>query len=42
MRGKLGKRGSPILPFLERSNPLNRSLGKLRHRVLERLGKSPN
>ena len=42
MRGKLGRRGSPILPFLERGNPLNRSLGKLRHRVMQRLGKSPN
>jgi len=42
MRGRLGRRGSPILPFLERENFLNRSLGKLRHRVLVRLGKSEN
>jgi Flp pilus assembly protein TadD len=42
MRGKLGKRGSPILPFLERENFLNRSLGKLRHRVLLRLRKPEN
>jgi len=32
-RAKLGRRCSPILPFLERSHLLNRSLGKLRHRV---------
>ena len=42
MRGKLGQRCLPVLPFLERSNPLNRSLGKLRQRLLERLGKSEN
>jgi hypothetical protein len=36
-RGKLGRRSSPVLPFLERGNPLNRSLGRLRHRVLQRL-----
>jgi tetratricopeptide (TPR) repeat protein len=40
MRGRLRKRRSPILPFLERGNLLNRSLGKLRHRVLKRLLKS--
>ena len=39
-RADLGKRCSPVLPFLERGNFLNRSLGKLRHRVLGRLGKS--
>jgi Flp pilus assembly protein TadD len=33
-RGKLGRRRSPVLPFLEREHFLNRSLGKLRHRVL--------
>jgi hypothetical protein len=29
----LGKRCSPVLPFLERGHFLNRSLGKLRHRM---------
>jgi len=42
MRGKLGRRGSPVLPFFGRENFLNRSLGRLRHRVLVRLGKSEN
>jgi Flp pilus assembly protein TadD len=32
-RAELGKRSSPVLPFLERAHFLNRSLGKLRHRV---------
>jgi Flp pilus assembly protein TadD len=41
-RGKLGRRCSPVLPFLERGSFLNRNLGRLRHRVLERLGKSEN
>jgi Flp pilus assembly protein TadD len=36
MRDRLGRRCSPVLPFLERGNFLNRSLGKLRHRVLQR------
>lgn len=27
----LGRRNRPVLPFLSRSNPLNRLLGKLRH-----------
>lgn len=27
----LGRRNRPVLPFLSRSNPLNRFLGKLRH-----------
>jgi Flp pilus assembly protein TadD len=40
MRGKLGRRSAPVLPFLDRDNLLNRSLGKLRHRVMQRLGKS--
>lgn len=38
-RANLGKRGSPVLPFLEREHFLNRSLGKLRHRVSGHLGK---
>jgi Flp pilus assembly protein TadD len=42
MRGRLGRRGSPVLPFLERDNFLNRGLGKLRHRVLIRLRKPEN
>jgi Flp pilus assembly protein TadD len=40
MRGRLQKRRSPVLPFLERGNLLNRSLGKLRYRVLKHLLKS--
>lgn len=39
-RAKLGRRRSSFLPFLERGNVLNRSLGKLRHRVLARLHKA--
>ena len=39
-RGRLQKRRRPVLPFLERGNVLNRSLGQLRHRVLTGLGKS--
>jgi Flp pilus assembly protein TadD len=38
-RARLGRRRSSVLPFLERGNFLNRSLGKLRHRVLARLRK---
>jgi tetratricopeptide (TPR) repeat protein len=37
-RSRLEKRRSPVLPFLGRENLLNRKLGKLRHRALERLG----
>lgn len=40
MRGKLGKRRSPVLPFLERSNLVNRRLGELRQRLLKRWRKS--
>ena len=39
-RGRLTKRRSPVLPFLGRGNLLNRSLGKLRHRLLKLLRKS--
>ena len=39
-RADLGRRGSPVLPFLEREHFLNRSLGKLRHSVSGRLWKS--
>ena len=36
---KLGVRRPPVIPFLERKHFLNRHLGKLRHRVLQMLGK---
>jgi Flp pilus assembly protein TadD len=39
-RANLGRRGSPVLPFLERGHFLNRNLGKLRCRVALRLGKA--
>lgn len=42
MRGKLGKRLSPVLPFLERDNVMNRRLGEWRQRLLKRLSKSRN
>ena len=38
-RANLGRRCSPVLSFLDRGHFLNRSLGKLRHRVLGRTGK---
>ena len=38
-RAKLGRRRSSVFPFLERGHFLNRSLGKLRHRVWARLHK---
>lgn len=31
-RDAIGTRRAPVLPFLSRSNPLNRVLGRLRHR----------
>jgi Flp pilus assembly protein TadD len=31
---RIGRRRLPVLPFLDRSNPLNRLLGKWRHRLL--------
>jgi tetratricopeptide (TPR) repeat protein len=31
-RDAMGTRRTPVIPFLSRSNPLNRLLGKLRHR----------
>jgi tetratricopeptide (TPR) repeat protein len=37
MRGRLGRRSSPVLAFLARDHFLNQSLGKLRHRLLGRL-----
>lgn len=30
---RLGERKGPVLPFLERGNPLNIALGKLRHKL---------
>ncbi len=41
-RGKFGRRRSPVLPFLDRGNFLNRQLGKLRYRMLGRAGSSIN
>ena len=41
-RANLGRRCSPVLPFLGREHFLNLSLGKLRHRLLGSLGKSDN
>jgi Flp pilus assembly protein TadD len=38
-RSRLGKRQSPVLPFLDREHFLNRNLGRLRHRALGRLRK---
>ena len=38
-RSKIAKRRTSVLPFLARENFLNRNLGKLRHRVLKRLGR---
>ncbi len=38
-RSKVVQRRAPVLPFLGRSHFLNRKLGKLRDRVLKRLGK---
>ena len=40
VRGSLGRRSSPVLPFLGRGHFLNWSLGKLRHSALGRLRKS--
>jgi Flp pilus assembly protein TadD len=37
IRAKLGRRSSPVLPFLDRGNALNRSLGRLRNRVWKRI-----
>lgn|SRR5690349_8939430 len=34
-RSRVQKRRNPVLPFLTRENPLNRELGKLRHRILK-------
>jgi hypothetical protein len=35
-RHAMGTRRPPVLPFLSRSNPLNRVLGRIRHRWAER------
>src|SRR5256885_13328677 len=39
LRSKLQKRSSPVLPFLDRKHFLNRELGKLRRRILDKLDK---
>jgi Flp pilus assembly protein TadD len=39
-RNKLGKRGNPVLPFLDRQHFLNRNLGQLRHQALRRFQKT--
>jgi Flp pilus assembly protein TadD len=36
---RYGSRRSPVLPFLDRNNFLNRELGKLRYRVMRSLGR---
>jgi tetratricopeptide (TPR) repeat protein len=41
-RCRIEKRRNPVLPVLGRGHFLNRALGKLRHRSLQRLGKSNN
>ncbi|HTV58318.1 MAG TPA: tetratricopeptide repeat protein [Verrucomicrobiae bacterium] len=38
-RSRVEKRRSPLFPFLRRDHLLNRKLGRLRHRILKRLGK---
>ncbi|MFY9528151.1 MAG: tetratricopeptide repeat protein [Candidatus Acidiferrales bacterium] len=38
-RRRAERRRSLVLPFLRREHTLNRELGKLRHRILQRLGK---
>ncbi|MEM8962663.1 MAG: hypothetical protein AAGD38_14350, partial [Acidobacteriota bacterium] len=36
LRRDLGERRQPMVPFLGRSNPINRMLGLLRHRLVGR------
>lgn len=38
-RNKVEKRRAPVLPFFGRGHFLNRELGKLRHRILQRFDK---
>ena len=38
-RSKVETRRAPVLPFFGRSHPLNRELGKLRHRILKSFDK---
>lgn len=40
MRTKLGRRQTTVLPFLGRGHLLNRSLGKLKHKISERFQRS--
>lgn len=35
-RAALGTRSAPVVPFLSRKNPINRVLGRLRHRWIQR------
>jgi tetratricopeptide (TPR) repeat protein len=37
-RDAMGTRSAPVLPFLSRKNPLNRLLGRIRHRWAQRNG----
>jgi Flp pilus assembly protein TadD len=37
---RLGQRRPPVFSFLSRRHPLNRQVGKIRHRTLEMLGRS--
>jgi Flp pilus assembly protein TadD len=39
-RSRIEKRRAPILPFLDRQNALNKSLGKLRHRASKQFAAS--
>jgi Flp pilus assembly protein TadD len=36
---KYGIRRPPVLPFLDRRNPLNKKLGKVRYNILKSMGK---
>jgi Flp pilus assembly protein TadD len=40
MLGKLVRRRSPVIPFLERQHFLNRQLGLLRHRTMNAFGQA--
>jgi Flp pilus assembly protein TadD len=37
---RLVPRRTPVIPFLKRTNPLNRSLGRIRHRTLNMIGQA--
>jgi tetratricopeptide (TPR) repeat protein len=40
-QAELGKRQRPVIPFLPRDNPLNRMLGRMRHRGRGGAGRGP-